>query len=323
MIPQISIIIPVYKAENYIQRCLDSIQVQLFTNWECLLVDDGSPDNSGAICDDYSCKDSRFKVIHKKNGGVSSARQTGLDAAQGEYVIHADPDDWMDADMLIELYAKAKTEDADMVICDYFAESQKGQEYYKQQPKSLDHKSVLCELFSTLHGSTWNKLVRRSCFLDFGVRFPKDINLCEDVYVNAELLRHPIKVSYLPKAFYHYDLSVNQHSIVRKPSRRTVESLLRITSHFTPLWNNLNLPEALRFYQIWTISSAYHSRQYSGKEIRNLIPLANRTYLRNALNKWYSDPQLLEICATMYGVRYIGTIYRLVMNAMHRIVKVK
>ena len=116
----VSIIVPVYKAEAYLHRCVDSILAQTFTNWELLLIDDGSPDRSGAICDEYASKDARIRVFHKENGGVSSARQKGQDEAQGEYTIHADPDDWVEPTMLEELYKKAKEDDADMVICDYY-----------------------------------------------------------------------------------------------------------------------------------------------------------------------------------------------------------
>ena len=118
--PKISVIVPVYKAEKYIRRCVDSILAQTFTDFELLLVDDGSPDNSGAICDEYAARDSRVKVFHKENGGVSSARQMGLDNSLGEYVIHADPDDWVEPDMLQELYSEAQQSGADMVICDFY-----------------------------------------------------------------------------------------------------------------------------------------------------------------------------------------------------------
>lgn len=103
-LPKISIIVPVYKAETYLHRCVDSILAQTFTDWELILVDDGSPDQSGKICDEYAKKDQRVKVIHKENGGVSSARQRGLDESVGEYTIHADPDDWVEPEMLDELY---------------------------------------------------------------------------------------------------------------------------------------------------------------------------------------------------------------------------
>lgn len=92
--PEISIIVPVYQAEKWMRRCLDTIIVQSFVDWECILVDDGSTDDSGAVCDEYAARDNRFKVIHKENGGVSSARQVGLDIARGSYVIHADTDDY-------------------------------------------------------------------------------------------------------------------------------------------------------------------------------------------------------------------------------------
>ena len=152
--PKISIIVPVYKAETYLHRCVDSILAQTFTDWELLLIDDGSPDRSGEICDEYAKKDSRVRVIHKENGGVSSARQRGLDESIGEYTIHADPDDWVEPTMLEELYNKAKEEDVDMVICDFFQNNGRSQEYIKQKPIEINRKKVLRELlFQQLHGS--------------------------------------------------------------------------------------------------------------------------------------------------------------------------
>lgn len=118
--PKVSVIVPVYKAEGYLHRCVDSILAQTFIDWELLLIDDGSPDRSGEICDEYAQKDSRVRVIHKENGGVSSARQRGLDESVGEYTIHADPDDWVEPTMLAEMYQKAKHEDADIVMTDFF-----------------------------------------------------------------------------------------------------------------------------------------------------------------------------------------------------------
>lgn len=95
--PKVSVIVPLYKAEKYIHRCVDSILAQTFTDWELLLIDDGSPDRSGEICDEYARKDNRIRVFHKKNGGVSSARNLGLDNMRGEYVTFVDADDWIDS----------------------------------------------------------------------------------------------------------------------------------------------------------------------------------------------------------------------------------
>ncbi len=102
--PAVSVIVPVYKAENYLCHCVDSLLAQTFPDFEILLIDDGSPDHSGDICDEYARKDSRVRVFHKENEGVSSTRQCGIDNAKGEYTIHADPDDWVEPDMLDELY---------------------------------------------------------------------------------------------------------------------------------------------------------------------------------------------------------------------------
>lgn len=221
--PKISVIVPVYKAEAYLHRCVDSLLVQTFLDFEVLLVDDGSPDRSGEICDEYAHKDGRVRVFHKKNGGVSSARQCGMDNAQGEYTIHADPDDWVEPDMLEELYRKAKEEDVDMVICDFYEEMKDKTIYVCQQPSSLDHETVLCELFQQLHGSCWNKLVRRACYKEFGVRFPEELSFCEDLYVNACLVSRDIKIAYVDQAFYHYDQYTNEASLVHRPLEKNLQ----------------------------------------------------------------------------------------------------
>lgn len=204
--PRVSIIVPVYKAEKYIRRCIDSILAQTFKDWELLLVDDGSPDRSGEICDEYAKLDARIRVFHKENGGVSSARQKGQDEAKGEYTIHADPDDWLEPMMLEELYRKAREDDADMVICDYYTDKGNIKTYVRQQPSLLDSTTVLRELFQQLHGSCCNKLARRVCYRD-RANFPKDINCCEDLIWCVQVVPLCKKISYVNKAYYHYTIT--------------------------------------------------------------------------------------------------------------------
>lgn len=213
--PCISIIVAVYKAEAYLHRCVDSLLSQTFTDFEVLLIDDGSPDHSGKICDEYAAKDSRVQVIHKENGGVSSARQCGIDNAHGEYTIHADPDDWVEPNMLEELYKKAKEEKADMVICDMYEHLNNHIYVRKNKPSALDNQTVLCELFQQLHGSCCDKLVKRTCYSEKDIRFPQDFSCGEDLMFNVQILMHPIKICYLEKAFYHYERSDNPNSIVK------------------------------------------------------------------------------------------------------------
>ena len=116
MNPKISIIVPVYKVEKYIHKCIDSILAQTFTDFELILVDDGSPDNCGKICDEYAKEDSRIVVIHKDNGGVSDARNIGISRANGEYIGFVDSDDYIDKDMYKNLYESCLNNKADISI---------------------------------------------------------------------------------------------------------------------------------------------------------------------------------------------------------------
>ena len=222
--PIISIIVPIYNVEQYLHRCVDSILAQTFTDWELLLIDDGSPDRSGEICDEYAKKDTRIRVFHKENGGVSSARQRGLDESVGEYTIHADPDDWVEPTMLEELYQKAKDDNADMVICDYYTNEGFQQNYIKQQPTKLDTNVVLYELFQQLHGSCCNKLVSRACYSG-KANFPKDINCCEDLIWCIQVLKCKPKISYLNKAYYHYMITTTASQSKSISAERSLQDL--------------------------------------------------------------------------------------------------
>lgn len=223
-LPDISVIIPVYKAEKYLNKCIDSFLNQDYKNFELILIDDGSPDDSGSICDAYAQKDNRIKVIHKENEGVSIARQTGLEASKGKYTIHADPDDWVDNNMLSSLYNQAINNNADVVICDMWVDYDNGtRQLKKQKPTGLKNTDILNDLFGHLHGSMCNKLIKRECFIKYKISFPKEISFCEDLLVCIRLFKNPIRILYLEKAFYHYEQNVNSNSIVRKSSLKQIQ----------------------------------------------------------------------------------------------------
>lgn len=201
---EISIIVTVYNVEDCLKRCLDSIIKQTFSDFEVLLIDDGSTDNSGIICDEYAQKDNRFKAIHKENGGVGSARRVGIDNASGTYSIHIDADDWVEPDMLSTLYSTASGEDSDMVICDYFEDNGNQSRIIRQNPGQLTNKNIIRGLSHKLHGSCWNKLIRLDCYKKFGLNFTDGIDFGEDRIMLHRLLSYPMKISYCPQAFYHY-----------------------------------------------------------------------------------------------------------------------
>lgn len=214
--PKISVIVAVYKAEAYLHRCVDSLLAQTFQDFEILLIDDGSPDNSGKICDDYAKQDARIRVFHKENGGVASARQCGIDHARGEYTTHVDPDDWVEPTMLEDLYKKAKEVDADMIWGDFYLEYKDETKYEKQQPSSLNVKNVLSDIFiNKLRISLCGRLIRTSYYKNNYIFFPLDIKYGEDNCVLIKLLCKVKRLSYLPHAYYHYDLHSNPNSLSR------------------------------------------------------------------------------------------------------------
>lgn len=305
----ISLICPVYKAESYLRRCIDSVLSQTYSDWELILVDDGSPDQSGDICDSYASKDNRIRVIHKLNGGVSSARQTGTDAAHGEYTIHIDPDDWVEPTMLEELVYKAHEANADIVICDYFEDSKDGSKVIRQQPSSLRPNSVFRELFQHLHGSCCNKLIRRSCYNDYDISFPQGYTLLEDLYVVAMICTHDVKIAYLSKAFYHYIQDENVNSMVRKPTKNSVSSIIKFCDAFQPIWERYQMQDASYNYRYHAKDFAKNSGKYSKKQIREIFPEINGRLKENALSHWRSEPWKMELLISMYLPKIFAKIY--------------
>lgn len=204
--PQISIIVPVYGVEKSLHRCLDSIFAQTFTDWECILVDDGSKDRSGAICDEYVQKDKRFRVIHKMNAGVAMARQTGLDTATGNYIIHIDSDDYAEPEMLCNMLHALQKQDVDILITDYFYIDPTGNKLlYKQDFKGNNTRQLATEILcQRIHGSLCNKLVKMDCVKISHAQFYSGINYCEDVLFWAQMAKCNFRVGYYPYAFYNY-----------------------------------------------------------------------------------------------------------------------
>ena len=229
----ISIIVPIYKVEKTLRKALDSILAQTFTNYELILVNDGSPDNCPAICEEYAAKYPHIKLINKENGGLSSARNAGLAIAEGEYTIFIDPDDYVDAEGLDRLYATAIKENADITICDLYQEDEYSRKYLQQKPTSLESAQLLKDLFHHIGGFTWNKLIRRSLYTELGISYPNNIYGCEDQYVMAQFFKHDLKIAYCPVAFYHY--RYNGNSLSRHYDNKTYEMDKEILTMFTTL----------------------------------------------------------------------------------------
>lgn len=283
--PLISIIVPVYKAEAYLERCVNSILSQTFCSWELLLVDDGSPDRSGAICDSFTLKDKRIHAYHKENGGVASAREFGVQKAKGEYSIHVDPDDWIDTDMLESMYDEAIEYEADMVVCDFMMEYKNRSFIDTQKPVSLDPSLFLCQMIRMeRHGSLCNKLIRTRLYHELDLHFPIGMNCWEDLYICVCLLHSGCRVAYINRPFYHYDFSSNDNSMVRNTNIvglkaqincvRLIENLLGCKD------NELNEMKGL------VLVTAFRLQLLSAEKIRDLYPEINSWYIKKYRNKW-------------------------------------
>lgn len=204
----ISVIVPVYKVEAFLRPCMDSILAQTFTDFELILVDDGSPDNCGAICDEYAAKDSRVRVIHQENGGLSAARNAGIDAALGAYLSFVDSDDLIHPDMLRRMLAEIQNTNADICICDlqrFWESAQIDPDAGEGQ--SCQHLSgrAACEALYSRSSVQFTvapaKLIRKELFR--GIRFPLG-KYHEDEATTYKLLYRAKNVAVLPNAFYYY-----------------------------------------------------------------------------------------------------------------------
>lgn len=224
--PQVSIIVPCYNVEKYLAECIESLQAQTLKDIEIILVDDGSPDNSGKICDAYAAKDSRIRVLHKPNQGVSAARNDGLKMATGEYVIFVDSDDYVPAEAYEKMYAKAKETNVDIVLADMYQVKNgelKYAQFFKEpfvtsERKFLDQ-LIQADFYRTYcpdppqsgpafgYGGPTNKLVRRAMLEEKGIQFDVSVKgIFDDIIYTAYIFAEAESVAYIQEPVYYYRL---------------------------------------------------------------------------------------------------------------------
>ena len=206
----ISIIVPVFKAEKYLHRCVESILSQCYTDFELLLIDDGSPDNSGVICDEFALKDKRVRVFHKTNGGVSSARNFGLSRSQGEWITFIDADDYVHPEFLSSLYEK---HDFDLIVGSFQivgSNESWGGTLKEQSYSKLALRKEILDLSSIINFQTpWGKLFRTSIIKDNHIFFDEKIYIGEDslFILNYLLFTESLRLS--DKTHYYYERGNN------------------------------------------------------------------------------------------------------------------
>lgn len=204
MEPLISVIVPIFNVEQYLSQCIDSIINQTYRNLEIILVDDGSSDSCGAICDEYARQDGRIKVIHKENGGVSSARNAGLDAVRGEYIGFVDPGDWIVPDMYEYMYQKLCGYKADIVTCGYINVHDTWMDYRRSQTDEVYiREKALDELFwdYKIRYFLWDKLYKAELWS--GIQFPIG-RIFEDRLTVYKVFERADRIALLREAKYYY-----------------------------------------------------------------------------------------------------------------------
>lgn len=309
--PLLSIIVPVYDVENYLQKCIDSILAQTFTDFELILVDDGSPDNCPALCDAAAAKDARIRVIHQKNGGLSAARNAGLDVARGEWIGFVDSDDYIAPEMYETLYKAVQSTGADLALCDYVKVDETGalctQTHVAVPQKSLTGRELLQKAYWTTVQIAWNKLYHRTIFAQLRYLVGK---LNEDFFVIPEICLNTQKAVVVPDVLYYY--VQRGDSIMGKSRTLRHYDAAEAAQHY---WNCLvenrvyeTLPAAAectfcvvsRIY--WTLPAALHKEPRSMEMLRMQSETVRRTRqycavpLKLQLQSW-----LLWRCPQVYG----------------------
>lgn len=205
----ISVIIPVYNVEKYLSQCIVSVLKQSYRNLEIILIDDGSTDKSGGICDDYAKKDKRINVIHQKNRGLSSVRNIGVENARGEYIFWIDSDDYVSEVIIEELYKNIIRYNADISICEFTQGAERNYCFKNKEAtytKSFDNTKGLELIYKSHHFSfvmvaSWAKLIKKSLYT--GIHYP-DGKLFEDIYVSHKLINKCLNIVYTDKIMYYY-----------------------------------------------------------------------------------------------------------------------
>ena len=273
--PKFSIIVPVYKAKEYISRCIDSILLQTCKNWEMLLIDDGSPDNSGAICDDYAVKDKRIRVFHQTNSGVSTARNKGLDAMNGEYVLFIDSDDWIDINCLEFCMNEMSRTKADIM---QFPTERTSKQYNDTVPCTIDPGKIYTtneyieanDYFVCIGGT----VVRADIIKANNIRFRNDIKLAEDQMFIMDCFRKSDMVYRSDYPFYKYYINEGSATNSSK-STNIIDSIKALTEYKSKHPEFTKTLDCTLLYFIWYIIK---NKDVPNREISRLIRKARISY---------------------------------------------
>lgn len=289
--PIISVIVPVYRAEQYIKRCVKSILNQTESNIELWLIDDGSPDKCGEICDSFAKQDSRVHVIHKKNAGVSAARNDGIQHASGKYIAFADADDYLEPNMLSCLLAVAERVLAEITICGYYIEQDGNLKKARLccaagKYEKTDEKQLLSKFFEkdyTGLASMCNKLYLKAFLNLNGIRVDENLQRAEDFWFNFKAFEHSVCVYVLSTPLYHY--VQNEGSVMHRYRETQFEEWTNNRKRLLSIANEMGISIQLsEFYFRYVYNSILLLRDISIRsDCEKLNKILHDSFLRNAI----------------------------------------
>ena len=298
--PTISVIVPVYNAEKYLRRCIDSVLAQTYTDFELLLIDDGSKDQSGEICDEYAIKDNRVRVVHKDNTGVSDTRNRGMDMAQGDYLMFLDADDfWIQADCMRLFLSKAKEYDLDIIRGEYIAVHEDGafawsRDIPKKRRRYADKVLTSDEFLEYgIHGEffLWLSMIKKSILCN--VRFEPDRVFLEDMLFYSSLLLKDLRCMYLPNLRFHA-YRKNESSVSNRVSVKSLADSFSMCYRFhelASLAQSQRLKEKYTYYSVmmyyWTLDTVSSALYYSLR--KTIIEDLSLVKLQHDIKAWISD----------------------------------
>ncbi len=303
----VSIIIPIYNAEVYLKNCLDSILKQSYKCWECILIDDGSSDRSGEICDMYVQKDQRYTVYHTVNCGSSAAREFGLNKAKGEYLYFVDSDDWLAEDAILNQYNYMETTKSDFCISPYYIFKDNENVLCNNKPSSLDKYTYIKELLgrTNLHGGLWCKFIRKDLIKNSNIHFPQK-NYYEDMYVTIAMTMESKSIGYQPIPTYYYRVNNNSLTFSSDASLRFknfhdfVENMTTIFTQYR-LWGNRDI-----------VNSFYGDMNNNKLKLLGL-PYSRRAQMKAVLNVYPESSKNGLIIGKLYLLKYLALRYKIIL----------
>lgn len=322
---KISIIIAVYNCEKYIETCARSLFEQSLDPIEYIFVNDATPDNSinvlENVINDYPKRKPFIKIINlEKNGGVSNARRIGLENATGEYIIHADSDDWVDNDMYERLYLKAKETDADIVGCNFHHEFTDIQYDFHQQYADTIEENISRLINGRIFPSLCTSLTRRSLIEDNRITFPIGLNMGEDLYFNLQLYLHAKKIVCLDWAPYHYRHTEDSSCVQR--TRKSIDSDIAIAGLIEKLMKDQHLYEKYAkdieyrkfFSKLPLIQNLENKENY--QEWLNIYPETNKHIWQYEQLSW---KQKLELWFAANNMLPVAKSFKRMLEWQHKI----